>query len=133
MADNIKIEIKGARELRNKLVRAGSEAGKIMSIALYQEAEKIMSKSKKQVPVDTGALRGTGHVQLPQKLGNNIQVKLGYGGPAAEYAVYVHENLNARHKVGKAKYLEDPALEHARNMGDRLQAKVERALERLMR
>ncbi|GAG45176.1 unnamed protein product, partial [marine sediment metagenome] len=31
---------------------------------------------------------------------------------STDYAVYVHENLNARHKPGKsAKYLEKPARE----------------------
>lgn len=28
-----------------------------------------------------------------------------------EYAIYVHEDLNARHPVGQAKYLEDAALQ----------------------
>lgn len=30
-------------------------------------------------------------------------------GYSAGYAVYVHENLEARHPVGQAKYLEEPA------------------------
>lgn len=77
------------------------EAGNI----LFKEATKIMNASKPLVPVDTGFLRQSGHVQLPFIQGDRVTVTLGY---AAEYAIYVHENLNARHKVGTAKYLEIP-------------------------
>ena len=72
---------------------------------LFREATKIMNASKPLVPVDTGFLRQSGHVQPPQIVGNRVTVTLGY---AAEYAIYVHENLNARHKVGIAKFLEVP-------------------------
>lgn len=37
---------------------------------------------------------------------NNGNVVVGY---SAAYAVYVHENLESRHTVGEAKYLEKPA------------------------
>jgi hypothetical protein len=76
------------------------------------------------VPVDTGNLRATGHVQPPVIAGRGVSVELGYGGtagpnmrlPAPErletgqvgYAVHVHENLTAHHTVGQAKYLETP-------------------------
>lgn len=33
-------------------------------------------------------------------------------GYAAPYAVYVHENMEARHNNGQAKFLEQPAREH---------------------
>ena len=38
---------------------------------------------------------------------NDASVAVGY---TAEYAIYVHEDMKARHRAGqKAKYLEDPA------------------------
>lgn len=37
---------------------------------------------------------------------DNVSVIVGY---TQAYAVYVHENLTARHPVGQAKYLEQPA------------------------
>lgn len=41
--------------------------------------------------------------------GDDVSVVVGY---EAQYAIYVHENLEARHKPGKqAKYLEQPARE----------------------
>ncbi len=39
---------------------------------------------------------------------DNCEVRVGY---TAEYAVYVHENLEAHHPVGQAKFLEQPLRE----------------------
>lgn len=36
----------------------------------------------------------------------STRLVVGYSAP---YAVYVHENMRARHTTGKAKFLEDPA------------------------
>lgn len=45
---------------------------------------------------------------------DNISVVVGY---TAAYAIYVHENLEAYHKVGQAKYLEQPARELSPGLG----------------
>ena len=42
------------------------------------------------------------------------QVRVGY---AQSYAVHVHEDLNARHVTGEAKFLERPAREMAKMLG----------------
>jgi len=47
-------------------------------------------------------------------------------GYTANYAVYVHENLEAHHPVGQAKYLEQPAREHA----DKLAATVRKTYQK---
>jgi hypothetical protein len=44
---------------------------------------------------------------------SNPSVTVGY---TAEYAIYVHENLEANHPVGQAKFLEQPAREMARDI-----------------
>ena len=87
------------------------------------------------MPVATGTLRRSGHVQAPKIDGTNIVVILGYGGPAAAYAFAVHENpragqtagvspLGAKYKtysrVGQWKYLEIPLV--------RSQEKIKRAI-----
>lgn len=90
----------------------GARAREIVAGELYQEAEAIMDASKRIVPVDTGALRGSGYVDAPAiEDDGTISVQLGYGGPSAPYAVYVHENLSARHNPPtRAKFLEEPLL-----------------------
>ncbi len=124
----ITVEIKGAKQLQEALAKLGdrmmAEAGK----ALYAEAELIMTESKEQCPVDTGALRGTGHVEDPQASGGQVTVQMGYGGPAAPYAVYVHERLDVRHRVGKAKFLEDPVKAAAPKLPARLTRRLKRVI-----
>lgn len=76
--------------------------------ALFLVAEIIMGQAKVLCPVDTGTLRNSGYVKPPVIEGNSITVVLGFGGAAKEYAIYVHENLNAVHPVGQAKFLSTP-------------------------
>lgn len=47
-------------------------------------------------------------------------------GYTAAYAIFVHENLQARHRVGQAKFLEMPA----RTMGEQLRGVIGTALAR---
>ena len=44
-----------------------------------------------------------------KKMENLPAIKDVLVGYTAEYAVFVHENLEASHKVGQAKFLEEPA------------------------
>lgn len=98
---------------------------------MYQEASGILAASMPLVPVDTGALRASGYVSEPLREGNRITVTVGYGGVASKinpktgestagYALYVHENLEAFHKVGTAKYLELPFNAATRDMSTRI-------------
>lgn len=106
----ITFELKGGDAFEAKLKLLGSAAVKAAAKSLYRSAGQVMTLSKDQyVPVKTGALRGSGDVALPEIEGNNVLVQLGYGGPAIDYAVVVHENLQAYHKPPtQAKYLETP-------------------------
>jgi hypothetical protein len=77
--------------------------------ALYEAAEAIMADSRDHfVPVDEGILKGTGHVELPERHGDESRVTLAYGGPAEAYATEQHENEAYHHTVGQAHYLSEP-------------------------
>lgn len=101
------------------------------NIFIKQEAELIMTDSKEQCPVDTGALRSSGYVDGDVTVtGSNVSIKLGYGGvatqvnsktgePTTSYALQVHENLESHHPVGKAKFLEDPFNAHQKDLSAR--------------
>ena len=95
-----------------------------------------MQKSTPLVPIHTGALRSTDFVERPLSTGNKVSVKCGYGGGAVkvnpetgeattDYAVKVHEDLQAHHTAGQAKFLERPAnalrAQFAANMQRRVQ------------
>lgn len=123
----ISVKVKGTKELQHALKQLGDRASEELGKGLYAEGELIMTESKKQCPVDTGTLRGTGHVEKPEMSRYGPTVTLGYGGPAAPYAVYVHEDLTKRHNPPtKAKYLEDPAKAATSTMPQRLVERLRR-------
>lgn len=106
-----------------------------LGVALYKEGSRILSESQPLVPVDTGTLRASGYVTPPVREGDTVKVTIGYGGPAAKinpktgessesYAIYVHENLEAHHPVGQAKYLETPFNAAKQGIDERIIAEV---------
>lgn len=97
--------------------------------ALYKEAQIEKTESMRRTPVDLGTLRASHYVKQPEPKGKNIVVVIGVGGPAAPYAVYVHEDLEADHKVGQAKFLESTLKESSKSMASRVAARLE--LQRL--
>lgn len=128
MAAGVTVTVTMSPGLKAVLAKLSTPA-KYVAVALYQEAEEVMGKSKEAyVPVDQGTLRGTGHVQPPEIHGGRVWVELGYGGPAAPYALVQHEHLGYRHTVGRAKYLEQAVLDSVPGMSDRLAASILRAV-----
>ena len=122
------------------LERYAAKAVPPLGRALYTEGEQIMSASKPLVPVDTGALRASGYVEQPAISEDKVTVELGYGGPAAQqnpksgestdgYAIYVHENLEAHHRVGQAHYLSDPFYAAQGGMSERIAQRMKADLE----
>ena len=95
--------------LGDAIARIPQEMPHVLEKAIYEEALVIFKESQRIVPIDTGALYSSGTVHLPKKEGNRTFARVTYGGSAASYALYVHENLYARHDAPtQAKYLETP-------------------------
>lgn len=88
--------------------------------AIYTEAEIEMAEAKRRTPVADGHLRKSGEVTPPVIVGNDVSVGLVFGGPSAPYAIYVHEDLDAFHTVGQAKFLESTLRESKPFMGQRI-------------
>lgn len=109
--------------VRTNLDRIAAEAHQKAAAALYEVGNEVMAQSKRLVPVDTGALKGSGYVDQPRVELGRVSVELGYGGPASAYAVRQHEDLSLRHPDGgQAKFLEQPlsALDLAREIAARV-------------
>ena len=105
----IKAEIINLSALLKQLNAAPVEFLHAAAAEIYQEAEGIMAQAKELVPVLTGNLRDSGHVELPRVEKSSALVELGFGSSAVKYATPVHENLEAHHpRGGTAKYLELP-------------------------
>ena len=113
-----------AKSVRAKLVAAMSRAPKECARALYAEALIEAKESMKRTPVLTGALRASTEVTLLETRDNSAAT-IKVGGPSAEYAVFVHENLDADHKVGQAKFLESTIQESRPYMAARIAARID--------
>jgi hypothetical protein len=93
----------------------------------YQELEIEMAEMKQRTPVDTGALRSSGFVDLPKIGARDATITLGFGGPAIGYAVPVHENTEANHPVGQAKYMESVLVESEPHLAARIARRMDLA------
>jgi Bacteriophage HK97-gp10, putative tail-component len=121
----IKIFLEGKDKLIAQLQRlTDAQYIPALSAALFQEGEALIAEAKLITPVDTGALRASGHVLAPEVRGKTVTVQCGFGGPAAGYAVYVHEDLTKNHPVGQAKFLEEPAKRRASGMNERVAQRI---------
>ena len=93
-----------------------------MDKALAEEAFDIFEESQAEVPVDTGRLLNSGVVGAMQ---GRVGYIIAYG---TNYALPVHERVEVRHTVGKAKYLEDPFNRALPGMQRRLVTRARRHL-----
>lgn len=94
-------------------------------------AREIMQESMDQVPKLTLTLLASAFYEVKRRADTSVntwayEAILGYGGngdpinpitgrPASSYMVAVHENMDVKHPIGKAKFLEDPVREYASN------------------
>lgn len=92
--------------------------------ALLEDTEIDATECRKRVPVRFGNLKGTIHVE-DQSKGNQAKVAIVAGGPAAPYAVYVHEDLEAFHPNGEAKFIESVIKESAPHKLQRVAARID--------
>lgn len=109
--------ISGAEKLRPVLEKWGRDGAQAIAAGLYEIAEGIMTIAKERTPVLTGTLRASGHVVPPVvETGSALVVRLGFGGAASGYALYVHERLDVHHPTGQAKFLESAVVEAMRTL-----------------
>lgn len=129
---NVSVTISGADRVKAALRALGEQGPKSIGGALWREANRIMNNAKAITPVETGVLRKSGHVQLPNISRSGADVVMGFGGAANAYAIHVHENLNAKHKAPtQAKFLERPLMDAANSMAGRIASELEEDLRRV--
>lgn len=104
---NVDVSFEGLDTLQAILRETPTNGRAFIDSHIFDIATEAFNESQKQVPVRYGALRGSGTLTVASE--DPFEVDIGYGGSAAGYALWVHENLAAHHKAPtKAKYLEDP-------------------------
>lgn len=108
----------------NKCEAVITKVGNGSRKALVEALNIISESSLNQVPRDTETLAHSHFWEVNGDYKNGWEGTIGYGGngnpinpktgqPASAYATTVHEDLNATHPIGKAKFLEDPVREFA--------------------
>lgn len=118
-------EWEGQRELLKKLSGLGKALLGEAGPALFTEAVEIEQASRKRTPVDTGALRASHETERPVIEQDRVSVTISVGGPAAPYAVKVHEMVEVPHRVGEAKFLEKSVLEAAPGLNARIARRID--------
>jgi hypothetical protein len=118
-------EWEGQRELQKKLKALGTVLLLETGPALFTEAVEIEQASRKRTPVDTGALRASHETERPVVQRNSVSVTISVGGPAAPYAIKVHEMVEVPHRVGEAKFLEKSVLEAAPGLNARIARRID--------
>ena len=119
----VEIKIERPIEIVERLNNLLVEYPEQVKNAVWEELEIVMSESKKLCPVDTGALRGSGHVPEPEATDGNIRATIGY---SQGYAYWVHELIDNYHEPPtQAKYLEDPLVQALPAITERIIERVE--------
>ena len=95
--------IRGRSAALNRLNREVSRIRGRTLESMLKVAILARSESQRRTPVDEGNLRASHYVSSNRSEREPV-VEVGC---TANYAVYVHENLTARHTVGEAKFLEN--------------------------
>jgi hypothetical protein len=126
----------GLSDMQRRLRTFGRKYPDEIGRALYLETEIEATEVKKRTPVWNpdnpvphghvpGSLRASIHVIGPVRVGESVYTLIAAGGTAAPYALYVHEDLEAFHRTGQAKYIESVILESAPYMMSRVAARVQ--------
>jgi hypothetical protein len=119
------LDLFGDQELINALKAGEEDTPQAIAQAIWEEANVIFAKSQVLVPVDTGVLRGSGGVSAPQMGSQGYFVDIFYGGPAASYALYVHEIIGNYHNPPtQAKYLEQPVMEAMATIQENIRGRI---------
>ncbi len=73
------VKVTGVRETQRAMKATKPKYADSMAASIYVEALAIMAKSIPQAPVDTGRMRQSHFVALPEKTTRGPVVRLGYG------------------------------------------------------
>jgi len=110
----------GGNQMRANIAREITRRRNAVERAAVQEMNIEAKESMRRTPVRFGALRASTRVLTPEWDGNTLTVIIAVGDTSTPYAIYVHENLDAFHKVGQAKFLESTLMESRPYMAARI-------------
>lgn len=117
--------IKGAKQVSRALQDYADRFPRRAADALYDQMHEVVEPEVYEAtPEDTGDLRDTIRTASPVQNGSVISCAIEAGGPEAPYALIVHEDLDAFHPIGEAKYIERPLQRASRTFLRELAARI---------
>jgi hypothetical protein len=118
----IEIEVASNEDLMRRIDAATRDYPEQAKQSVWEALQDIMNAAKAITPVDTGLLRASGRVDDPIVSPGLIEVEFGFH---TDYAIYVHENTFAKHKVGQAKFLERPLYDKVGFIPERIAERLD--------
>lgn len=115
------------KQVNSKLEVVMSKVERGTKKATIAASQEILKESLNQVPRDTNTLAKSAFYEIQGNSNDGFTSTIGYGGnknpqnpdtghKASEYMIVVHEDLSAKHPIGKAKYLEDPVRQYQKRL-----------------
>lgn len=124
-----KIKFSGVNMVIAKMEKTIKAAQQGSDTAVTNLAQLVFARSQFYVPKDTTMLTKSGKVTV-FSAGNKAVATITYGGGIVDYAVYVHEDLEAKHQSPtSAKFLERALIEGRAKGKPRFTADIRRALK----
>ena len=127
MADGFEITQKSKKSVQAKILAVASKNPILARKAMLAEGRIEKNEMIQRTPVDKGPLRGSYEMEFKDEGGSasiNPTVRISVGGPSAPYAPVVHEDMEAFHKVGQAKFMESVLLESRVHFARRLAVRL---------
>jgi hypothetical protein len=116
MAQKASLDVNGDTLLRN-MEKHGREFIEAAKRALRNFERIEMKEMKKRTPRETGELEESGFEGEPVVTGTEIRAVMGFTAP---HATVVHEDLEAFHSKGQAKYMSSVIDESGPHMLERV-------------
>lgn len=117
MASGVKSKVFGLQKILSNLDKEAKRIEGLTMAGLFEAGLKVQKVAQDRTPVDTGNLKGSAYTRKEGEL----SVVVGFG---AAYAIYVHENLEAHHETGQAKFLESALRDNRDEIRRILQARA---------
>lgn len=107
------VKVTGVKEIVGRIATVRGSTAKGTERGIVKATQFLLRQANGYVPVDTGNLKASGQAR---KEGSGFSTT-GFVTYLANYAIYVHENLDSYHKPPtQAKFLERPAIEYREDM-----------------
>jgi len=124
------IQVEGIENTVRLVQELGKENKKALRKGMEKAGRFLLARSKELVPVATGKLKRSGQSKVLNDSSGMPRYIVSYATP---YALYVHEDLDAFHEVGQAKFLEKPAREYRLTLIHMIKEEVRKSTRRVGR